>query len=251
MEDQKIDMKHKHIISGLKKISAWYTPAMDIAAGIDPTGTSTFRLASKYKKGHTMHRTLGDIGGFVGGSILGAALPAAAIGGTALALRGRSPRLAKEFGTAMKGSLDVLNPKALVRHFKSIPAILGYKREAMKMMRRGRRVGRQAAGFERMTQAVRSGSRIPNTAREKRRLLQFAERGKRFGAQQEAVQKMEQDISRRFYGGRPIEIGRTMTALTTIPAALTTGALNLSSAHMQYGEARKQATAKLRNQIGT
>lgn len=263
------------------KIAAWYSPAVDFAAGIDPTGTSTFRLASKYKGGHGKHQAAGDVGGFVGGTALGAILPAAMIGATGLVLKKKLPKLSGEFMQAAKGSLDVVNPRAMVRHFKSVPDIIKYKTEAFKMMGRGRRLGQMAEGMasrakggaevakgwyadksgvmkrvkENISGRLGSGG-ISQTAAElkgeagaaiaqgQRRQQMFTDRVKKFGQQQKRVDQMGQELSQKYYGGGPVNIGRTMTALTTIPAAVATGVLNTSSAHMQYNEALRQRRSR-------
>jgi len=218
-----------------EKIAAWYTGAKDFAAGIDPTGTSTFRLASKYQGDHKKHRAAGDVGGFLGGTAIGALLPAAVIGGTALALRKKMPGLSKEFMTAMKGSADVINPVKMYKHIKSIPDIVRYKRQAFKVLNKSRRLGANAKGL----QAGRGNI-------DANRLSRVQGKAKSFQKDQDLLQSMEKNISKKYYGGKtPSEgIGRTMTALTTVPAALATGALNMSSAHMQYNEALNQRRAR-------
>jgi len=101
----------------LKKIAA-LEYGKDFIAGLDPTGTLTFRYASKYKSRHKAHRAIGTAGGMIGGYALGAALPAAAIGAAALALR-KKPVISKELVTAAKGSLDALRPHRLIKHIRS------------------------------------------------------------------------------------------------------------------------------------
>jgi hypothetical protein len=232
--------------TSIEKRSAWYTPAMDFAAGVDPTGTSTFRLASKYKGGHIAHRAVGDVGGFIGGTALGAALPAAAIGLTALALRKKMPMLSKEFVTAAKGSLDVVNPVKMWRHAKSVPDIVRYKRQAVKVISQSKNLGDKAKTLQSAARTVQSGGKIPTNISQQKKMLNLGRQGERFQKEQDLLQDMQRNMSKKYYDGKaPSEgIARTMTALTTIPAAISTGILNTSSAHMQYGEALKQRRSR-------
>ena len=217
---------------GLKKIAAWYTPAKDFAAGIDPTGTSTFRLASKYKKGHGGHRAMGDLGGFIGGTAIGALLPAAVIGGTALALKRKMPGMSKEFFSAMRGSADVVNPVRMWKHIKSIPEIIKYKQQAFKVLNQSKSLGRSAKMYQKNPF--------------KKGMEGQMRRAKGFQKEQDLFDKMEINLGNKYYGGKPPSegISRTMTALTTVPAALATGGLNMSSAHMQYNEALNQRKSR-------
>ena len=53
----------------------------DFAAGVDPTGTITFDIAMRNKKRHHLHKTVGAIGGFIGGAtLIPGAISALAIG---------------------------------------------------------------------------------------------------------------------------------------------------------------------------
>ncbi|MDD4402795.1 MAG: hypothetical protein PHI24_13315, partial [Desulfitobacteriaceae bacterium] len=73
----------------------------------------TFRNALENKENHSAHKAMGDVGGFVGGSLLGVLSSAGASKAVATALRKKSPALAKDFDNSAVGSLEALNPKKL------------------------------------------------------------------------------------------------------------------------------------------
>lgn len=225
----------------LQKMAKIPYPVQDFMAGVDPTGTNTFRLASKYKDKHRIHRSIGDIGGMIGGTAMGAALPAGVIALTALAMKRKNPTLSSEFMTAAKGSLDILRPGKLFKHIKAVPHIMKYRNKAVDVLKQSKNISSKADKASGMWSRIQSGGKAPKGSDERKFLLSGGERLKKFRSSQSELEAMEKNISNRFYGGKSVSsgVGRTMTALTTIPAAIASGVLNTSSAHMQYGAALK------------
>ena len=216
----------------------------DVAAGIDPTGTSTFRLASGYNKDQAKHRFAGDVGGLIGGAAIGAALPAAMTGGAALLLRKKYPLLAKEFVGVAKGSFDVIRPGRMMKHIKSVPHVVKYKAQAFKTLKGSSQLSDKMDELTALA-AKMKGKQVPPV--DVQRYKSLRDDVVRLRADLAKMKSMEGAISQKYYGGGSVSggVGRTMTALTTIPTAGATGLINLSSAHMQFNEAQKQRKRRI------
>lgn len=92
----------------------------DFLAGAEPTGKSTFENAAKNKEHHTRHRLVGDLGGLVGGALLGVGTGVAGsygIGKT-LQLIKPSSKTGESLVDAAKYQLQVFNVPESIRILK-------------------------------------------------------------------------------------------------------------------------------------
>jgi len=203
-------LTHKRRISMSKERYTVRDAVADLAAGVDPTGTNTYRRASASTGNDRIKRAVGDVGGVIGGTAIGALAPAAAMAGVGLALKRKNPVIAQQFINSARGSADIINPFAMRKHLSAAPHLanmMGKADSVTKFVSKPNPIGAY--------KAVRDAG---------------------------TLNRMSKDISKKYYHGGDVGLGagRTMVALTTLPAALASGVLNSSSAHMQYGEALKQ-----------
>lgn len=90
----------------------------DFAAGLEPTGVVTFQNAMKNKKRHGLHKTIGNIGGFLGGAAIS---PAAAALPTIVAgklLKRKNPALGSTLEQSGKHLLHMYKPKSVKQVFR-------------------------------------------------------------------------------------------------------------------------------------
>lgn len=214
----------------------------DFLGGIDPTGVKTFQFASRREKGHGPRRAAAVAGGVVGGTAIGALLPAALMAGTSLVMKARGKgALAKSFMTSAKGSFDVVNPLRMVKHVKSIKPALKYQAAGEEALTAGQRVMKNVKSDpltwlkNTMTGGTKGGS--------------VGGMGKDVNTLRKATKEMDTlgaNLSKKYYGGADPMTGgmRTMTALTTVPAAVGTGMLSGSSSALQYNAALREKEKK-------
>jgi len=215
-----IKMTDKQTIAEPKKKDS--SLGYDFLAGIDPTGVATFRAASKNEKNHAVHRIAGTAGGFLGGTAIGVALPAAVYAGAKVLLKKRMPHLSKTFGQASKDTIKALNPHALYKNVKATPSAARYLSglsEMPAMMREYQKVSKGPAGM------IGAASKIdPKDAKKLRDL-----------------QKSEDKLKKMFKGQDPASAAQTaITGLLGVSGGLGSGVLNAASAHSQYNAALKE-----------
>lgn len=232
--------KYKRAIEKMAKESG---AMQDFIAGVDPTGVRTFRNALNNEKNHKKHKLMGDLGGFAGGALAGVAMPAALTGAASLALKKKMPGLSKDLGYMAKGSLDALNPKKVVRYAKALPELSKFQGAGSDLMKKSNSVMGKVGDAERKFNAFKSGHLSPSEVRTmaqgggvKKSIQELAD----LRAANDKVQSIGANLSKNYFNGAQVSEGaqRGMTALTTLGTAAAGGALNASSAHLQYNTAR-------------
>lgn len=218
----------------------------DFIAGVDPTGVRTFRNAMNNETKHSTHKLLGDLGGFAGGAVSGALIPAALTGAAALATKKKLPGLSKNLTNMSKGSLDAFNPKRVSKYTASLGKLSKFQGLGSQLMHKSNKIMNGADEAEKITSVLKNGGKLseskiyaisrnkkisPNTTINDLRDL------KNTNAK---LQSLSDDLSKNYYNGKSVSEGgeRALTSLTTLGTALGGGALNASSAHMQYNTGR-------------
>lgn len=243
----------------------------DFVAGVEPTGVQTFRNSLKNEDNHTKHKAAGNIGGFVGGALAGAAIPAGLAGLGALALRKKNPIFAKDLTSMAKGSLEAFNPRKLVRYGKSMGAVSDYRRQASNLLKDTESIGSAYSSVQR--RLGKTGLRGPEikefmdsaiTGRapllkgraiaQKLSKLSPADRkaiedsARSAGQQLQSVQGKQArltqagaNLSKNYFGGARVEEGvlKGMTALTTAGTAVAGGLVNAAGSQAQYNAGLK------------
>jgi len=184
----------------------------DFAAGIDPTGVATFNAASKNTANHRRHRALGVAGGFIGGSALGVAIPAAVYAGASIALKKKMPKLSGTFSTASKDTIKALNPFHLYKSVKAVPhatEYLGALSKASKTLESsaGKIIHPKSGDILNAQKAMAAGDKVKNI---------FKGKGAAEGS------------------------NMALTGLLGAAGGLGSGVLNASSAYSQYNAALKK-----------
>lgn len=92
----------------------------DFLAGVEPTGKFTFENAAKNKEHHTRHRLVGDLGGLVGGALLGVGTGVAGSYGVGKTLQLIKPssKTGKSLVDAAKYQLQIFNVPRSIRILK-------------------------------------------------------------------------------------------------------------------------------------
>jgi hypothetical protein len=96
----------------------------DFMAGVEPTGVYTFENATKNIKSHTKHKIIGDVGGFVGGSAISAALGALGTIGLGKTLSKKHPVISKLVTMAGKDQFLFFKPRKAIKALKNLPAAM-------------------------------------------------------------------------------------------------------------------------------
>ncbi len=185
----------------------------DFAAGIDPTGVATFNAASKNTANHKRHRALGVAGGFVGGTALGVAIPAAVYAGASIALKKKIPHLSGTFRTASKDTIKALNPFHFYKSLKATP-----------------HAARYLGGLSKtpgMAKKYMSGDLNSLSKKDLGQAVNTLASGER--------------VRKIFKGKDPSASSQTaLTGLLGVAGGLGSGVLNASSAYSQYNAALKK-----------
>ena len=222
----------------MEKVAKESSMVSDFVAGLDPTGVSTFKNSLGNEKNHGAHKAMGDIGGFLGGAVAGAAVPAAVLGGTALALKGKNPDLAKDLRLMAKGSLDAYNPKRVKRYATSFGKLSKLK-------------GATAKGIGMSDDLLRKTDEIEKLYKKRDTIGMFEGKQEiqdlmsKLKKNRAASEVISEDLAKNHYvidKGDTVADGasRALTALTSLGTAGMTGGLNASSAHLQYDTAQKE-----------
>jgi len=234
-------MNYKKMIEKKAKES---TMAQDFVAGIDPTGVRTFRNSMENKKNHGRHKLMGDIGGFAGGAISGALLPAALTGGASLAVKKKLPGLSKNLSNMSKGSLDAFNPKKVIKYTKSLGKLSEFQGLGSQLMHKSNNLMSDIDKVDDFIKIMKDGGKISKSkayaiskANNKNSYVGKIKDTKNINNK---IQNLGDDLSKNYYNGKGVAEGgeRALTSLTTIGTALGGGALNASSAHLQYNTGR-------------
>ena len=201
------------------------TVVKDFIAGIEPTGVMTFRQAMQNKKRHTLHRAVGDVGGFIGGALVSpaaTALPTMAFGKL---LSRKSPVLGKTLVTTGKEMLRMYNPK----HWKSV---IRHGKEALNVSLRKRDLFQKAEG-----------------------MVNKAVENRTFAAPKEVL-KMVGDAKKDYIAASKLRrvtgedttalAQRTMGFIAGGASALMGGGVNALSADLQYVTGRSVARKKIK-----
>ena len=232
----------------------------DFASGIDPTGVATFKAATRNKKNHRMHRAVGTVGGFIGGSALGMALPAAAYAGVALATRGKSKKLSKVFRKASKDTMTIFNPRKMSQNIKGLKPSVNY----VAGLTKAKDVLKENANMNDINKALSSGraaSKIENKYSTMIKNKVIPKYNKNTANDAKKMYGASKDVYKAYKGTNINEIGkhidkvnadeakvnkifktkdatgaatRSITAATGVAAGIGSGVLNASSAHSQY-----------------
>ncbi|MCK9325111.1 MAG: hypothetical protein M0P69_06410 [Bacteroidales bacterium] len=232
--------------SRLRKIANDSSYLADFMAGVEPTGIFTFRNALENKENHSAHKAMGDVGGFVGGSLLGVLSSAGASKAVATALRKKSPALAKDFDNSAVGSLEALNPKKLKNYLQAFPELAKYKMEAGKVLADVKRVAKDVDSAKTTVSNLKS---IPSPASIAQFLRTEANnpevkssvlRSRNLRRQLDNLQETETRLSNTYFGGASVAEGteKALSATVGALAGVGGGALNAFSAHTQYDTGR-------------
>lgn len=230
--------------SRLRKIANDSSYLADFAAGVEPTGIFTFRNALENKENHTVHKIMGDVGGFVGGSLLGVLSSAGASKAVAAALRKKSPALAKDFDNSAVGSLEALNPKKLKNYLQAFPELAKYKVEAGKVLADVKHMSKDVDKAKAILADLRD---ISDSSSLEKRLESLGPefkssvlRSRNLRRQLDNLQETEARISSKYFDGASVTEGteKALSATVGALAGVGGGALNALSAHTQYDTGR-------------
>lgn len=230
--------------SRLRKIANDSSYLADFMAGVEPTGIVTFRNALENKENHAAHKALGDVGGFVGGSLLGVLSSAGASKAVAAALRKKSPALAKDFDNSAIGSLEALNPKKLKNYLQAFPELAKYKMEAGKVLSDMKHMSKDVDKAK-VTLSSLKDINDPKILQGRLEALgpEFKSsvlRSRNLRRQLNNLQETEARISGKYFGGASVTEGteKALSATVGALAGVGGGALNAFSAHTQYDTGR-------------
>jgi hypothetical protein len=106
----------------------------DFMAGAEPTGVFTFRNAAKNIKSHTKHKLVGDVGGFVGGAGISAALGGLGTIGLGKLLH-KKPNISKLVTMAGKDQFLFFRPKKAIQTLRKLPAAMGQIRKEQDLVK--------------------------------------------------------------------------------------------------------------------
>lgn len=230
--------------SRLRKIANDSSYLADFAAGVEPTGIFTFRNALENKENHLAHKAMGDVGGFVGGSLLGVLSSAGASKAVATALRKKSPALAKDFDNSAVGSLEALNPKKLKNYLQAFPELAKYKMEAGKVLADMKHMSKDVDKAK-VTLSSLKDINDPKILQGRLEALgpEFRSsvlRSRNLRRQLDNLQETETRLSNKYFGGASVAEGteKALSATVGALAGVGGGALNAFSAHTQYDTGR-------------
>lgn len=220
----------------------------DFIAGIDPTGVQTFKNATRNRKGHLKHKIVGNIGGFLGGMGIGAAIPAGLTGLGALVLRKKSPMLAQSLRTAAKTAINAANPFAIARSIKLAPLVGKWKSKATKVMAKQKKASKLYG--KKMTKHKGNNTDVAldlASRKSSERTIKGATKAS------EKFIDYSDDISKKYLkGADPADaLPESLGVLIAAGGGLGGGVLNALSANAQYNAAIKQRGAREAKQSAT
>ena len=200
----------------------------DFVAGVDPTGVNTFNNALENGKENEMkHQGWGNLGGFIGGGLIGTLAPAAGMFAAAKGAKAFNPGLADEFGIMAKGTMDALNPAALARYGRSLPELIKFKNQGGDILTDAKKLNNlKSKGPSALNDLdIQEGKRIV----------------KELPKKQEALNKTEDELSKRYFKGKTVAEGgnRAFTAITTAGAGALSGGMGALSANAQYNTGQR------------
>lgn len=225
-------MNRLSVRAEIEKVAKESTYLQDFISGFDPTGVSTFRNAMGNEKNHGTHIAVGDAGGFVGGAVVGTAMPAGITALAAKALKSKNPELAKELMIMAKGSIDAYNPNKIKKYLKSFSELPNLKTKANDFSNASDDVLEKVRNLK-TGKVPFAGVRTATDAKESYDKLESAK---------DAFDAQTAKMRNEYYDGKPVPEGmsRAMTAVTSLGMAGVTGGLNAASSHLQYGTALKE-----------
>lgn len=195
---------------------------IDVLSGVEPTGVYTYRNALTNKNHHTRHKILGDLGGFVGGAVLSTGITGAGAiaSGKILSKFEKTKGLGRILTTSGYSALSLLNPKKAYKAIKQIP-------EASKLTKKIQQVPDEISNVVKNIDKFNPGKKVD--------IKNLTGKAKQYKTILEDYKNYKDK-----YNESPINnVAHGVTVVGAGITATLSGALNATSAHVQYNSGLK------------